>query len=148
MGTSNFFETLDYICSQDPRYDKKAYLLVRQALDFTVEEIKKKKPDDSSNHISGKELLEGFRIFVLNEFGPMANLLCDAWGIRSTEDVGAIVFNMVNNGILGKSENDRVEDFSNGYNFDEAFLLPFVPKKRPPLMEPPKSPKRTKKRKA
>jgi hypothetical protein len=41
--------------------------------------------------------------------------------------LGQIVFNLVNNGVLGKSESDRLEDFTAVYTFEEAFVKPFLP---------------------
>ena len=40
---------------------------------------------------------------------------------------GEIVFNMVDNGLLGKTEEDSKEDFLNVYDFDKAFRDPFRP---------------------
>jgi uncharacterized repeat protein (TIGR04138 family) len=34
---------------------------------------------------------------------------------------------MVEIGLLGKTEKDSREDFSNGYSFDDAFRKPFLP---------------------
>jgi uncharacterized repeat protein (TIGR04138 family) len=35
---------------------------------------------------------------------------------------------MVNRGVLGKTDEDRLEDFAGGYDFEEAFRNPFLPK--------------------
>ena len=44
------------------------------------------------------------------------------WGIRSTEDVGHMVFNLIGAGIFGKTEEDSIEDFKNIFDFHEAFV--------------------------
>ena len=43
------------------------------------------------------------------------------WGIQRTEDFGAIVFRMVELGLLRTSPQDTEEDFRAIFQFDEAF---------------------------
>ena len=45
------------------------------------------------------------------------------WGIHETEDVGRVVFAMVEHGILTKQDEDRPEDFADLFDFEEAFEL-------------------------
>ena len=52
------------------------------------------------------------------------------WGIRSCEDIGHMVFNLIGAGIFGKTEEDSIEDFKNVFDFHEAFVKPFEPEKR------------------
>jgi uncharacterized repeat protein (TIGR04138 family) len=77
--------------------------------------------------VSGQELLEGIREFALEQYGPMTFALLEGWGLRRCEDFGEIVFHLVDYGVLGKTEQDRREDFAGGYDFREAFLRPFEP---------------------
>ena len=121
MKTPSPEELLNGILARDPRYTVEAYAFVRAGLDFTVRRLKKPR------HVSGQELLEGIREFAIEEFGPMAKTVLNGWGIAHTEDVGEIVFNMVETGLLGKTEKDNRADFANGYDFDEAFRKPFKP---------------------
>ncbi len=114
-------ELLNEILARDPRYTVEAYAFVRGGLDFSVRRLKKHR------HISGRELLEGIREFAIEEFGPMSKTVLNEWGIACTEDVGEIVFNMVETGLLGKTDKDTRADFANGYDFDEAFRKPFKP---------------------
>lgn len=129
MKKANFQELLTEIVERDPRYPEDAYVFLRQALDFTVKRLEKP-IDGPGRHVSGQELLQGIRTFTLEQFGPMAYRVLTTWGIRSTEDFGALVFNLVNAGLLGKTKEDRIEDFSNGYDFETAFNKPFRPQAR------------------
>jgi uncharacterized repeat protein (TIGR04138 family) len=79
-------------------------------------------------HVSAAELLEGIRVYALQEYGPMALTVLRQWGLNSTEDVGEVVFNLVESGKLGKTEVDRRLYFANGYDFAEAFAAPFQPR--------------------
>jgi len=44
--------------------------------------------------------------------------------------IGHIVFNMVDNKLLGSSEEDTIEDFKDGFDFESAFSTPFSPEKK------------------
>ena len=121
MKNPNPEELLQNILDRDPRYAVGAYAFVRAGLDFTVRRLEK------SRHVSGRELLPGIREFALAEFGPMSKTVLNGWGVQRTEDIGEIVFNMVDSGLLGKTEKDSRADFAGGYDFDEAFRKPFRP---------------------
>jgi uncharacterized repeat protein (TIGR04138 family) len=128
MQKIGFAEALDSIVASDPRYQREAYVFLRDALDFTTKQQKKIK-GASVRHVAGAELLEGVRQYALKEFGPMVVTVFDSWGIRSCEDIGHMVFNLIGAGIFGKTEEDSIEDFKNVYDFEEAFVKPFAPAK-------------------
>lgn len=109
----SFYNKVEEITNKDKRYKADAYEFVLRALWFTQKKLKKQ------GHISGKELLYGVRDFVLDQYGPMAKTVLKHWGIKATEDIGEIVFNMVENGLLSKTDEDRRDDFKNVYNFSE-----------------------------
>ena len=132
MQELTFETTLALILAKDPRYESEAYLFVKDALDYTQKLVIKPSRDEI-RHVSGQELLEGIRAFALTQFGPMAPTVFEEWGIRRCEDFGEIVFNMVEIGLLGKTEKDSRADFQNGYDFDTAFRQPFRPEIKPGL---------------
>ena len=140
MDGINFDEELEKIVVKDPRYTREAYLFVREALDHTQKLIgkapkddlpRKASKDDAPRHVSGQQLLEGIRDFALEQYGPMAVAVLKEWGIQRCEDFGELVFNMVENSLLAKTEKDTREDFKGGYDFEDAFRKPFLPKNRP-----------------
>ena len=132
------------IQAKDPRYDREAYLFVRDALDHTQKSIGKD-PRGRIRHVTGQELLIGIREFALEQFGPMARTVLEDWGVLACEDFGEIVFNMIEIGWLAKTSKDTRADFANGYDFDEAFRKPFLPKSKQtipaPETKPAESPK-------
>ena len=131
MQKPNFGETLDGIVKRDQRYDRDAYYFVREGLDYTLKLLKKQHHGAATHrHVSGQELLEGLRRYALDQFGPMAKTVLEHWGVRQCEDFGEIVFNMVEKDILGKTDEDRREDFRGGFDFEEAFVKPFQPATR------------------
>lgn len=127
MSDKKFPEVIKEIHASDPRYGKGAYYFIREALDHTLKTLEKDKPKNKG-HVSGTQLLDGIRDFALDRFGPMTLTIMEHWNIKKCRDFGDIVFNLVDFGILGRTENDSLEDFENGYNFQDAFELPFLPK--------------------
>src|ERR1700716_3537478 len=129
MQKIGFAEALDSILSNDARYARDAYIFLRDALDFTTKQQKKAK-GTTVRHVSGPELLEGVRQYALKEFGPMVVTVFDTWGIRSCEDIGHMVFNLIGAGIFGKTDEDSIEDFKAVFDFQEAFVKPYSPEKK------------------
>ena len=128
MPKKEFPEVVMEICETDLRYSPEIYSFVREGLDHTLKMLKRQKHNGVRSHVTGQELLNGLREFALNEFGPMSKTVLNDWGVKSCEDFGAIVFNLVNAGVLGKTESDSLNDFKGGFNFDEAFVKPFRPR--------------------
>jgi uncharacterized repeat protein (TIGR04138 family) len=107
--------TLERLRDRNPRYHEAAYLFVLSALHHVIERL------PEPRHISGGELAGGVRDLAINRFGPMARTVLEHWGVRATEDVGSIVFALVECGILIKQDEDTLGDFANVFDFDLAF---------------------------
>jgi uncharacterized repeat protein (TIGR04138 family) len=106
---------VEKIRARDRRYSPEAYLLVIDAVESVLVEM------SEMRHMSGSELCEGLRKLAVARFGPMAKEVLNFWGVRTTEDFGVIVFNLVEAGLLLKTEEDRIDDFLDVYDFDEVF---------------------------
>jgi uncharacterized repeat protein (TIGR04138 family) len=132
MAQPSFSEIVDAVRTKDSRYGKGAYFFIRGALDHTIKQVKPSELNPGSHHVSGQQLLEGIRDFALDQFGPLAYTVFEHWGIRECRDFGNIVFNLVEIGVLGKTDTDDIADFEGGYDFKEALLDPFKPKGNPP----------------
>lgn len=106
---------MDTILAREPRYPLLAYQFVREALDDTVSRLPVRR------HVSGRELLEGIRGYALDKYGPMARTVLNHWHIDSGEDIGRIVFLLIEAGVLSKTEEDTLEDFAGVMRFDDEF---------------------------
>src|SRR5437016_2655927 len=133
MHDPDFADIVTLICKEDPRFDRKAYDFVRLGLDHTVKELRKKDAAraERSRHVSGQELLDGLRVYALDQYGPLAKTVLNAWSVRRCRDFGDIVFNLIEYNVFSKTENDSREDFADIFEFDEAFVKPFQPARRP-----------------
>ena len=125
---------MDRIVAKDNRYDREAYLLLYEALEHTQKTLNS--TGRRSRHVSGQELLEGIRSYLVEHYGCMTLTLLQQWGIRSTEDFGEIVFNLVENNLLSKTDKDTREDFKGGYDFDEVFRRPWLPSSNRRITKP------------
>ena len=129
MQEVNFDEAVEQILAHDLRFQRDAYTFVREALDFTQKLISKENKGNV-RHVTGQELLDGIRQYSLIQFGPMTMTVLEEWGIHTSKDFGDIVFNMVEIGLLAKTEKDTRDDFQTGYDFTDAFRKPFWPQHR------------------
>lgn len=133
MQDVEFNEVIELICKEDARYDRKAYTFIRQGLDHTVKEIRKKDAEKAqrSRHVTGPELLDGLRLYALEQYGPLTKTVLNAWGVKRCVDFGELVFNLIEYNVFSKTENDRREDFADIYTFEDAFVKPFLPTRKP-----------------
>jgi uncharacterized repeat protein (TIGR04138 family) len=131
MQETNFDEAVELILARDKRFARDAYVFVREALDFTQKLAGKEgKEVRGIRHVSGQELLGGIRKFALEQFGPMVVTVFEEWGVKNCRDFGEIVFNMVEIGLLAKTDKDTRDDFQDGYDFTDAFRKPFWPQSK------------------
>lgn len=133
MKVSGFNEAVALAVAKKENYRPEGYQFLRESLEATLKKRSKSKQQPVSAHVSAEELLEGFRRIALKEFGPMAPTVLHYWGITSCRDIGEMVFNLVEAGAFGRTENDRIDDFEKGFDFHDAFISPFLP---PPLVSP------------
>ena len=143
MAKINFVETVEQICETDLRYSSDAYHFVQEGLNHTLKSLKRGGAH-AHRHVSGQELLHGLREFALKEYGPMSKAVLNEWGIKTTDDIGQIVFNLVSASVLGKNDTDSPSDFKNVFTFDDAFVKPFVPRNITPPVRKTTSTKTTK----
>ena len=104
------------IVAKDSRYAARAYALLTSVIHVLSE---------GGKHISGEEILEEFRETALDQYGPLAYTVLTEWGVKRCEDIGEMMFNLVDSGRVHRDENDSAESFVGGYDFKEAFLGPF-----------------------
>ncbi len=127
-------DDLARVLARDPRYPIHAYAFVFESLEYS-KGLKKRaqararargKAASRSRHVSGRELCEGARRLALREYGLMALAVLAQWNIRSTSDIGNIVYNLIGAGELQKTSSDSRADFDNVYEFEAALRRDYV----------------------
>ncbi|MDH3222081.1 MAG: hypothetical protein OEO23_00080 [Gemmatimonadota bacterium] len=108
-------ETLATLQERHPRFHRYAYAFLLDALHTVIGGMRE------TRHISGEELVHGVRDLAMERYGPLARTVLEYWGIHSTEDLGEVVFALVEIGILVKQDEDSPEDFEGLFDFVEVF---------------------------
>lgn len=129
MQPAKFEHAIENILGRDARFDPHAYLFLKDALDFTLKRAAEGN-GGIARHVSGPELVAGFRDLALQEFGPMASTLMQEWGLGETRHIGEMVFHLIDEQVFGKQDSDRIEDFEDIFDFRRAFEDPFTPRAR------------------
>ena len=106
---------MDRIRAREPRYREGAYLFVLAALEHSQSRLTERR------HISGAELAAAVRELAIARFGVTSRMVLEHWGVRSTNDIGEIVFTLVDLGMLISQANDTREEFSGLFEFGQAF---------------------------
>ena len=132
----DFTRGIAEIIKRDSRYAYEAYTFVFEALGYTLRKIGQRR------HVTGRELCFGIRDYAWEKFGYLACTVFNSWGVKSTEDFSQIVFNLVDTGLMGKTETDSPDDFKAVYDFKEALEdayrieVPWAKRKAPPPENP------------
>lgn len=106
---------------RDHRFSRNAYYFVLDALDFTMSNLGKDQLTGEDRHVGGRELLHYIKDFASDQFGPMAPVVFEQWGIGSSEDFGEIVFNLIDAELLSRRPTDSRLDFVDGFDFHSVF---------------------------
>jgi uncharacterized repeat protein (TIGR04138 family) len=121
------------VLAHDSRYAFHAYVFVLEALEYTKNQRKSQvrtrtraKRGDHSRHVSPRELCLGARDLALRHYGLLAMMVLHQWGIRSTSDIGEIVFNLISSGDLEKTPADSRSDFEAVFDFEAALRRDYV----------------------
>ena len=116
MGEFGFRDgVLEQIRLREARFHAQAFLFVLASLEYLQARLPERR------HVDGRELAHAVRELALERFGVTARLVLEHWGVRSTADVGDIVFALVDTGLLMSQPGDSRLDFADVYDFDEAF---------------------------
>ncbi|MCU0634145.1 MAG: hypothetical protein MUE41_04660 [Gemmatimonadaceae bacterium] len=106
---------MDQIRMREQRFDEQAYLFVLAALEYAQARL------TARRHITGAELAHACRELALQRYGVCARVVLEHWGMRSTRDIGDIVFTLVDLGLLISQPQDTRDEFTDVFAFDQAF---------------------------
>lgn len=106
---------MDRIRLRERRFDERAYLFVLGALEYHQGRLPERR------HITGRELAEACRDLAIERYGVLARLVLEQWGIRSSGDIGDVVFTLVDLELLMSQPTDTRDEFVDVFDFDRAF---------------------------
>ncbi len=119
------------VANRDPRYSYEAYEFLFEALGHTQIRLNRVPPDDVAEaakgdyHVGGHELVDGFLDLAKQRFGRLARIVLHLWGMDATDDIGELVFNLIESDLLSKTDNDCKNDFHNVCDLDDVLLNRF-----------------------
>lgn len=117
--------TTGKLLSRKLRFHPDAYRFVfdglKRAQQLLSRSLAASNDEEPGQHISGQQLLNGIRVLATEQFGPMSLLVFRHWGIRTTEDFGRIVFDLIDRGEMSKTDRDQLSDFVEVYDFEDVF---------------------------
>lgn len=137
MSETTFWDVVDGLRQQEGAYAREAYGFVVGALGATVQQLPSERlADPQRRHLSGQELLAGVVKLARSEFGPLASTVFHEWGVRRSEDVGQIVFQLVRCGQLSARPEDTLADFEGDFDLLAALTDDREPGSLPPTDPP------------
>lgn len=111
------------IVARKPEYAAEAYNFIHDALNATTLQLSK---DGAPRHLSAEELYFGSCMQAIKEYGPLAGEVLYNWGIENSSDIGAIVYNLIEEGVFGKQKEDAREQFDHLPDLMELLDRPFA----------------------
>jgi len=122
-------KSMEDVIRGDGRYPLEAFAFLHDALNRAVDDVygpeasasQEVSEDVSPRHVSGMQLCHAMRDLALERWGHLAKPVLAKWNIHATIDLGNMVYLLVNNSFMRKTDEDSVEDFRDVYSFDDAF---------------------------
>lgn len=102
----------------DPRFAYEAYEFVCDAVTFTQQRAAG--PHGPDRHVSAAELLGGCVDLAREQFGQMAPVVFKHWGVTKTDDLGDLVFKLIDADKLSRSDRDDPADFVGVFDLPAA----------------------------
>ncbi len=127
---SGLYDRLAKILALDPRYPLDAYVFVikvlRTARAARLRRIRASKPNTvpapDQIHLSPGEICRVARTLAHRNYGMMALMVMNHWNIRTTEDFGQIVGNLILSGDLEESYEREQDAFVDVYDFRTTLI--------------------------
>jgi uncharacterized repeat protein (TIGR04138 family) len=114
MDDVDFWGAVERIREHDDRFEQGAYTFVMQALEYTMQRIGERR------HVSAEELLEGLLLYARERYGLLALDVLRNWGVETPSDIGRMVYQLVEAGVLKRRDCDHLADFDVGYDLESA----------------------------
>lgn len=109
-------DRFDDIIAKDSRYDARAYALLMDCVHYLGKE---------GRHMTAADIMDEFKERTLDQYGAMSYTVLSEWGVKCTEDLGEMMFNLAENRRVRRDRDDTPDSFAGGYDFEEAFLGPY-----------------------
>ena len=125
-------KSLADVVREDGRYPLEAFAFLYDGLARAVREVygaaeaeepppEGEPPEPPTKHVTGQQLCDGLRAEAIDRWGLMARTVLGRWNVRATIDFGHMVYLLIENQLMQKTDSDSIEDFRDVYDFGSAF---------------------------
>ncbi len=98
-------------------YSPEAYLFTLETIHYVSNRLKE--IEGRSRHVTCAEFALEFTLYAKERFGPLADIVLEEWNIKASRDIGVLVFDLIDNGMMGKNELDNLEQFADLFKVSE-----------------------------
>jgi uncharacterized repeat protein (TIGR04138 family) len=116
-------KSMEQIIRDDGRYPPEAFGFLHDGLGKAVDAAhgSSGKAAAGKRHVSGRQLCEALRDLAIERWGLLARTVLERWNVRATLDFGHMVYLLVREGYMRKTDEDSLDDFRDVYDFSQAF---------------------------
>ncbi len=112
------------VVRKDGRYPLEAFEFLQEGLARAVRQTHGESAEGKAGrHVTGAQLCQALRDEALERWGMLARTVLRRWNIHATMDFGNMVYLLVENDLMRKTDEDSLEDFRDVYDFDEALAV-------------------------
>jgi uncharacterized repeat protein (TIGR04138 family) len=118
-------DAMEQLIRTDGRYPIEAFAFLHDGLSVAVKRVHGESPDlePGRRHVSGAELCGALRDHAIERWGLLARTVLRRWNVNATIDFGHMVYLLVDNGFMQKTEDDSLNDFREVFDFEKAFRI-------------------------
>lgn len=113
---------MQQVIDDDGRYAPEAFAFLHDGLNRAVQDVY---ADDAGgeqqHHVSGQQLSQSLRELAIERWGMLAKVVLNKWNVRATLDFGNMVYLLIDNDYMRKTDGDSLDDFRDVYDFEKAF---------------------------
>ncbi|MBQ6457610.1 MAG: hypothetical protein IJJ51_02265 [Kiritimatiellae bacterium] len=107
------------LVAADKRHSPRAYSFFAHSVERFLP------PIDPADHVQA--LMDNFRDFAIEKFGPMTLRVLKEWGVDSCDDLADICEALLSKDEKPPLDAEDIEQMRHNFDFSEAFLEPFEP---------------------
>lgn len=109
-------EKFRLLLSQNTRFDREAYIFIFHVLYLIVKR-------EGNGYIPARELLDIIRTYAIGEFACLAFTVFEQWGVKTTDDIGTIVRELIDADATKIKTKYRKASFENIFDLKTAFSI-------------------------
>ena len=113
---------MQQVIASDGRYPPESFAFLHDGLNRSVREVYHDQAGgEGQHHVSGQQLCCSLRDLAIERWGMLAKVVLNKWNIRESIDFGNMVYLLIDNNYMRKTDEDRIDDFRDVYDFEKAF---------------------------